>query len=553
MLVNATLITLPPEMVRWLAAGEVIDNLAAALRELIENALDAQATRITAEVWPEQGRVRVSDNGVGIPPQDLLAVARSGTTSKLPVTTLPPLVTTLGFRGQALHALAQAGSLSIASRIPGADHGWQTVYDHQGESQGLRPVGMDRGTVAEVAQLWRDWPQRRSQGVSRAALEQVVYGAAVTHPQVSWILQIQGRLCVHLTAGSVIERLCQRWPRVHPQDCRQGSSGSWQVVVGIPSHVHRPRPDACWVGINGRLVTIPELQTALLESFRRSLPPRRYPLCVALASLPPQQVDWNRHPAKTEVYLQDLEQHCATLRALIGELLASPTQTLPVAFLHRLREQGRSYQVSAPSPVQVLTQLDRTYIVITDGKGLALIEQHVAHERVLFERLEQQCNWIESPLLVGSLRDPEITALRELGADPEPFGSQQWRVRRIPQLLLGLPEADQIQILLILARDPDQALVTLACRTAIRNGRVLSLGEMQALVQDWQRTRQPHTCPHGRPILLRLSETDLQRFFGRRYNVCHPGLGDRLAHEIRNAVSSPQRLSTQFHPPAPPP
>lgn len=535
-LLSSPLITLPPETLRWLAAGEVIDNLGAALRELIENALDAQATRITAEVWPQQGRLRVSDNGLGIPARDLPAVALLGTTSKFDGQTLPAVVTSLGFRGQALHALAQAGSLTIASRVVGAEHGWQSSYDAAGVSLGLKPVGMGVGTVVEVSQLWRDWPQRRDQPLSRADLEAVIYRAALTHPQVHWLLSIQDQLCLHLGGGTALDVLCQRWPRLRPQDCRQGQRGGWQVILALPSHFHRPRLDACYVGINGRLVNVPELQATLLEGFRRSLPHRRYPLCLALGSLPAWGVDWNRHPAKTEVFIQDVQQHQEVIAGLIQELLATPTTPVPAGFLSRLREQARSYTSSpAPSPLQVLTQLNRTYIVTSDGVGLTLIEQHVAHERVLFERLQQACQWVESPLLLPKLTPVELEGLTALGAQPEPFGDQQWRVRRLPQLLLDLPPPEQAQLLRTMARDPEQALVNLACRCALRNGTVLSREEMTALVRDWQQTRQPHTCPHGRPIALHLAETDLQRFFGRRYNVCHPGLGDRLAREVRDA------------------
>ncbi|GAB4212082.1 MAG: DNA mismatch repair endonuclease MutL [Synechococcales cyanobacterium] len=533
--------------VRWMAAGEVVDSVTGVVRELVENALDAQATRITIEVWRSQWRVRVTDNGHGIPEADLAQVALPHTTNKLTSLALPPIVETLGFRGQALNALAHAGSLRLASRIATAAHGWEATYTPLGSLAQQRPLAQAIGTIVEVNHLWQDWPQRRVTGGQRGSLERLVQGAALTHPHVHWTVWIDGRLVLQLGGiTQILDVVLQIYPRLHREDCRVGAASGWQVVIAAPERYHRPRPDGCWVGLNGRIVTVPEVMAVVQRQFQRTLPPRRYPLCVAVGQIDPAQVDWNRHPAKTEVYVDGWESHQETLHQILGELLATPMPTVPpqllTVFQPHLRENAPHYGRTLPESVdkpslRVLGQLDHTYIVATNGADLWLIEQHVAHERLLFEAFQQHWHLAEvgDPLIVGSLNAMAQERLQELGCEPEPFGVDQWCVRRIPQCLQDRPKPEQIEILHTVAACPDweQVLVTLACRTAIRNGTALSLTAMHTLVQDWQQTAHPHTCPHGRPVALRVSDRDLRRFFGRRYNVCQSGLGDRLVDDIR--------------------
>ncbi len=555
---------LSADLVDLMAAGEVIDSLGAAVRELVENALDAEATRITIEIWPQQWRVRVTDDGVGIRSRDLVDVALPHTTSKLGQESPPLQITCLGFRGEALHSLAQVGQLQIRSFAPSEPHGWLAEYDTSGQLLQITPAPGAQGTAVTVTDLFADWPTRRAmlpdpaqQG--REGIE-VIQRACLTHPQITWQVRIEDRSQLSLwPCRSALERLPQLLPRVSPEELQQGRTEELQVILGLPDRCHRPRPDWIRVAVNGRFVQIPELFKGIQSAFRQTLPRHRYPLCLAFLDLPPEQVDWNRHPAKQEVYLRDLdsiqERLQELIRSILGGTIGVPSQR--AVQLIKAREKQQSYQVggtgSKPqqpglTPLKALAQLQNTYILAEHPAGLWLVEQHVAHERVRYEQIQAQWQFqmLEDPLLLSGLTTQQRERLESIGLELEPFGLEVWRVRRIPQALI-LPETpaeELIDAVQELSRCPDleAAKVATACRTAVRNGTPLTLVQMQKLLDAWQLTLHPHTCPHGRPIYLSLVEKDLARFFRRNWTICDNSmkrslgpepLGDLLAEEIR--------------------
>lgn len=535
---------LDPQQIRLMAAGEVLDSLGSVLRELIANALDAGSKRIEVDVDPELWQVRVSDDGLGIPGKDLALAAGAHTSSKL------NLAQSLGFRGEALHSMAQLGSLVICSWAQGDPHGWRAAYDSQGSLASLDPVAMSRGTVVMVSDLFAGWPLRREAGPTGSSLvrklQAVVVDAALLVPGAIWGLTVAGRERLRLAAvEQVQQRIPQLLPRIHSDDLRSGSvEGGWHLVVGLPDRCHRPRPDWVKIAVNGRVVQVPELEQTVQAAFQHTLPRHRHPLCVAHLQLDPQQVDWNRDPGKTTLYLQNLEEHQASLLAGIQAVLKETgSASKRVMGWFRAQEERQSYQVPASLPgLKVLAQLQQTYILVEHASGLWLIEQHVAHERVRYEQLCRQWQIVDLPqaVLLADLSHEQVQRLVSLGLDPEPFGDNRWRVQRIPAF--GLEDADRWgELLQALSTcvDLDAARILTACRTAIRNGIPLPHASMQALVQAWAQTANPHTCPHGRPICLQLNEVDLARFFRRSWSICAQGvgdpgrLGDLLGQEIR--------------------
>jgi DNA mismatch repair protein MutL len=552
-----------------MAAGEVIDSLAAAVRELVENALDAGSTRITTEIWPELWQLRVTDNGEGISTLDLPQAALSHTTSKRWAGSGRFHASTLGFRGEALHSLAQMGSLSILSRASRDPHGWCATYAPTGSLISLHPAALGLGTVVTVTDLFHSWPSRRliwadiQQQVRQVVA--ILQNAALAHPHITWKLQVRDQPTVTLwPAENPMAMLLQILPCLHLSDLGWRKTDRLQILLGLPDRCHRPRPDWIKMCVNGRFVQMPDLIRVVQAAFQQTLPRHRYPICLVYLRLPAEQVDWNRHPAKTDLYLQDQESIHAEIQTVIGSLLQSQGYASPqrATQLLKAREPAQRYSLAPALPtnqdppatpaqtqLKALAHLQNTYILAEHVTGLWLVEQHVAHERVRYEQLCQQWHLIDlpDPVLLPGLNPLQIRNLEQLGISPEPFGNHVWLIRQLPQALYSpdQSEAETISGVVELShcRDLEAAKVATACRTAIRNGTCLTLTQMQSLLDQWQTTRQPHTCPHGRPIVLALREKDLARFFRRHWSICdnsqngsslNKALGDRFAAEILN-------------------
>lgn len=563
---------LPTTVAEQMAAGQVIDSLAAVVRELVENALDAQATRLTVQLWPQVGRVQVADNGVGMGEADLRWAAIAHSTSKIRTPQDLWRVSSLGFRGQALHSLAQVGQLTLCSRPAAADNGLRVTYAEDGTPQTVQPIAQAPGTIATLSQLFAPWPARR-QGLPSTRrqlrdVQQTLSAIALCHPQVTWTVRLEDRPWLLLRPGDTAKTLLpQLLPSVAEVDLREQieslDGGSLYTLIGLPDRCHRAKADWVKVAVNGRMVILPELEQGLLQAFRYTLPRHRYPLCFVHLQLPPDQIDWNRSPDKSTLYLHHVDQWVTQAQKSIETLLQQNPTEEPggvgrVTQLIKSAEQtgtysngrrgldgsfnewasgaddldaedaalGRvnlsdSWPTSDLPTLTVLAQVHNRYLLAEQPDGLCLIEQHIAHERVLYERLQDQwqVRQLDTPLVLDHLALSQVEQLQRIGLDIEEFGPQRWAVRSAPAPLCD--RADLGDALLELSRgsDLDTALVATACRTAIRNGTPLSLPEMQRLANDWQRTRQPRTCPHGRPICLTLTETRLARFFRRQWVI----------------------------------
>lgn len=320
-----------------------------------------------------------------------------------------------------------------------------------------------------------------------------------------------------------------------------------QLVLGLPDRCHRRRPDWVKVAVNRRLVRSPELEQTILSALARTCPLHRYPICLLHLQLCPSQIDWNRHPAKAEIYLHSLSywQEQVT-RAIEQALRISPThpseatQSQRVTTLLKVSEEKAGYNVSRsvqPAPevgestqnspdigvmeLRAVAQVHNMYILAEHPTGIWLVEQHIAHERVLYEQLcdRWQLVPLEPPAILNHLSPARVEQLQRLGLDVEPFGEQLWAIRNAPELLTKRDDCAAALLELSLGGDLQTAQVATACRSAIRNGTPLSLQQMQILLDQWKRTRNPRTCPHGRPIYLSLEESALSRFFKRHWVI----------------------------------
>lgn len=555
--------SLPKEVVNLIAAGEVIDCLAAVIRELVENSLDAGATRIVISVWTELWRVRVADNGCGMDLDNLRLAATAHSTSKIHDYDDLWKITTLGFRGEALHSLAQLSDLEIASRAIDNSEGWRILYDNLGEPVIEEAIAIAPGTIVTVSNLFGNWPVRR-QGLptptqQMRSLQAIIHQIAICHPQITWQVEQSDRPWFTISPGTTAQDILPQIIRdlklgdlqhlkmellanLENSELREISQTEYlELVLGLPDRCHRRRPDWVKVATNGRIIKSSELEQTIFTAFARTLPRDRFPVCFLHLKISPDQIDWNRHPAKAEIYLHSISYLQKQILSAIEQALNLNPQNISetvhnqrIGKLLTVAEEKANYKIDRTikpetakkseitlMELRAIAQVNNTYIVAEHPAGLWLVEQHIAHERILYEQICE--HWqivpLEPPVILNQLSPQQLEQLQRIGLEIEVFGEQIWAVRNAPALLSQRKDCADALRELSLGGDLQTAQVAVACRSAIRNGTPLTLPEMQTLLTQWQNTRNPRTCPHGRPIFLSLEESALARFFRRHWVI----------------------------------
>ena len=577
--------TLPDDVVDLIAAGETIDSLAAVIRELAENALDAGASRITIALWPELWKTQVIDNGRGMLPQDLQVCTQPHSTSKIKTHQDLWKITSLGFRGEALHSIAQVADLAICSRSSQADTGLQVIYRQAiPERESIMAIAV--GTIVTVSNLFAKIPVRRRAlppwTQQLKSIQKLIQQLALCHPHVTWQIKQEQNLWFKISPGRTArdilpqflrrvgysdlyyQQLEVKTPILTPQADRQlvavntskdnSSDRSFdlsashksqvELVIGLPDRCHRHRADWVKVSVNHRFVRSPELEQTILNSMAKILPRDRFPVCLLQIQTCPSQIDWNRHPAKTEIYLHSLGYWQERVNEAIAQALKFNSENITTGAADRRigkmlkvaeasakkyhldRELAKIENTTPTAKINALkltaiAQASKTYIVAEHAAGIWLVEQHIAHERVLYEQL-QDC-WelvpLKSPMILEYLKPQQLEQLIKLNLEIELFGENLWAVRNAPKILAEREDCSEAILELSWGGDLRAAQVATACRSAIRNGTTLDLAEMQNLLDLWQATRNPRTCPHGRPIYLSLEESSLSRFFRRHWMI----------------------------------
>ncbi len=554
----STIKVLPPEIIDLIAAGEVIDSLAAVVRELIENALDAGATRITIALYPELWQVRVADNGTGMSLEDLRVCAAPHSTSKIRTNDDLWHITSLGFRGEALHSIAQVARLEICSRRQGYvdDVGWRVNYE-LGKPVSEEPIAIASGTVVTVANLFGQLPVRRRSLPSIAQqlkkVQRIIHHIALTHPEITWVVKKNDRPWFHFSPSNHPQYLLpQILKKVNVHDLQYVQlqvthpeseyPAKLELVLGLPDRCHRYKPDWIKVAVNHRVIRSPQLEQTIMAGMAGTVPRDRYPVAFLHLHTNPADVDWSRHPAKAEIYLHHLEfwqeqiiQGIEQALRLNRDCVVSPMGDRRISQVIKAAEPEGKYNLddsetnsktlkNNPFPtfqLKAVGQVNQTYIVAEHSQGLWLVEQHIAHERVLYEQLQDdwQLVSLENPIVFKNLLSSQVEQLERISITIEPFGEQLWTVRNAPAILATRTDCQDALLELSWGGDLETAQVATACRSAIRNGTPLDMTQMQNLLNQWQNTRNPRTCPHGRPIYLSLEESALARFFRRHWVI----------------------------------
>jgi DNA mismatch repair protein MutL len=562
-----------------IAAGEVVERPASVVKELVENSIDAGASQITVEIKAggvEQ--VRVIDDGHGIPAEEVAIAFQRHATSKIDSQEQLDAIATLGFRGEALPSIAAVSRTILTSRQP-LDPGGFRMELLWGEPASSGNQGCSPGTAVEVSDLFGNLPARRkflrSSSAETSRIQELVSRYAMVFPGIRFQLTVDGRTSFNSPGNGVPREalLAVYGPQaatamleVHGEDPESG----YQVdgFVGTPSLTRANRTYMTFF-INRRWVLSRMLSFAVEEAYMGLLQLKRYPLASLNISIPYEDVDVNSHPSKREVRFREENRVFSTVQRAVRAVLVadSPVPSLssptpehsaaqapsffPRSAFGGVRNNGGPVDYSlggsggpadaavprqpAP-PLKVVGQLKLTYIVAEGSEGMILVDQHAAHERVLFDRIcqksaerEAQAQPLLEPVtveLTPAQRDTlksNSEALENYGFLFEPFGDGSYLLRAVPSIF---GEGDPAKALLdvlditsfegLVRQKEDVTAASIACHGAIRAGKSLTEQEMAALLEQLEATPNPHTCPHGRPTMVHFSSHHMEREFGRR-------------------------------------
>jgi len=553
---------LPDALVNKIAAGEVVERPASAVKELVENALDAGARVIAVDLRDGGAAlIRVADDGDGMTAEELPLALERHATSKLARDEDLDAIATLGFRGEALAAICAVSRFTVTSRARGAAEGLRLAGEGGAVSQRLG-VPAETGTCVEVHDLFFNTPARlkflKAPTTELSASLRTVGQLALAHPAVQFRVLNGGRAALTAPAATDLRQ-------------RVGALWSWQTAERLlavdrtehgvriagwasPPDVTRGGRDDIVVIVNGRPVRDPALLQAVLAAYRPLLPRDRFPLVVLAVTLAPADVDANVHPTKAWVRFRQPRVVQEMLVAALHEALRRPAvvpalgaEPRPADALDAVGAGGPAEQPAlfqeAVAPYQgsrfgrVLGQVQDTFIVSTTEDEVFFLDQHVVHERVIFEQVRGQLEAGPLPsqalLFVETLDlGPASRALLERWREPlerlgfafEGFGGESVVLRAVPTLLKGDEPKRLVEAAVEELADPkaggpvlDRALAFVACRAAIKANTPLAPEEMQRLVADLETTETPYFCPHGRPIVSRVSMHDIRRELKRTW------------------------------------
>ncbi len=524
---------LPEFLRREIAAGEIIARPADAVKELLENALDAGATRIEVLLrGAGLDLIRVTDDGMGIPAQEVELALERFATSKLETI---ETIATLGFRGEALWSMAFAADVVLTTR-PKNQLGGSRLRVLDGERH-LEKVTSPSGTTVELQKLFARFPARKA-GLESLALEtrrvlNLVQRYVLHHPNVAWRVTIDSDVRLNHTPSHFREAVATVYGamtanRLLNLDFEQNNVRITGVITR--PELARPRTDRMHVAINNRPVELEtNIENAVLRAFGSLLPKNHAPSMVLNIVVPPESVNQNAHPGKLRVALLEAKKVEAVVEAAIAQVLS--TQPLaPSAPEPRIVQAPQAIRSAFPELRLIGTYRD-TYLLSesTDG-DLWLLDQHAAHERIIFEELEDgfeaaQALELPKPELLTLPPDVELsleTRREELGSwgfTFENFGGGLHRIASIPAALIAVRLETVVDVLARALNAPDARrdfLARMACLPAIKAGHRLENAEAVVLLEALRACRVPWACPHGRPTALKLAERDLAHQFGRR-------------------------------------
>lgn len=581
---------LPPEVASQIAAGEVVERPASVVKELVENALDAGATSIKIETEGAGSRlIEVSDDGGGIPAEELKLAVASHATSKLKSPQDLFKISSLGFRGEALASIGSISRMTLTTRIKDANSG-ATIEVDGGIAAKTKPVGSPVGTSVRVVNLFYNVPARlkflKHERTEKRHITRLVTRYAIAFPFVRFHLTQDNRLAINTSGnGDRREVLAALYGADSVKSLLEVTSVYDTLHVhgytSPPSVTRSNRRDILFY-VNYRPVQDAALSGALIKAYHTLLMVKRYPLSVLFLDLPHEYVDVNVHPTKTEVRFRETGKIFTSVQNAVRKALLAYSQVPGINLQTRWTDEtfsrpappshdpawnwageipGESKRQNSPEApfdsieqyqqisgqpelstpraplLRPVGQVASAYLVAEGPDGLYLIDQHAAHERVLFEQLLRlpeksvpsqmllQPVSVDFPSDQTQLIEEQLELIAKLGFQVEQFGKNSFLVRAIPSILEKYDPAQALRIIVedfeedetpLKSKNEARLVARICKRAAIKAGQGMSLDEQRALISDLEACQSPRTCPHGRPTMIHLSVDLLERQFGRK-------------------------------------
>lgn len=568
---------LDPQVISRIAAGEVIERPASVVKELVENSLDAGATQISVEIaGGGLDLIRVSDNGCGIARGELELAFQRHATSKLTRFEDMFSLHSLGFRGEALPSIAAVADVEITSCPAGSDSGGFLKME-EGTKSRSGALGRSPGTTVSAVRLFQSVPARlkflKSRPTEASHIAAVISQYALAYPEVMFSLSMDGKVSLTTPgSGELLDAIIQVYGLEVARNMLDIGEQGWNTetsirVSGMVSSPSLSRSTGNYISlfVNRRWITSRRLSWAVEEAYHGLLMTGKHPIAVINIEVAPVDVDVNIHPTKSEVKLKDESAvYGAVQRAVrqalvqmtpvssIAEVAVTPYQATKQTLLFPAHSASgaRPSLSTKPEPSQVepqrlatpkttlpalrlLGQIRNSYIVAEGPDGLYLIDQHAAHERILFEKLSREKTL--NKLDVQALLTPEpfditpaqasalavhLDELAQMGFSLEPFGTNSVLARTVPALLAEKDWKAMLSELLESAGKErsqfmERLMALTACHSAVRFGQTLGEDEMRSLLRQLEQVELPNSCPHGRPTLVCLTHDQLAKEFKR--------------------------------------
>jgi DNA mismatch repair protein MutL len=589
------ILLLSADVVAKIAAGEVVERPSSVVKELIENALDAGATFVRVVLHGDgRQRLDIVDDGCGIPSAEVETAFARHATSKLTHADDLYQIQTLGFRGEALASIASVSRVSMTTRHESEESG-TSIRIEAGQIRQRRSVGTPRGTHITVENLFFNTPARlkflKSELTEKRQVATIVTRYAMAYPFVRFVLEQDGREVFRTNgSGQLLDVMVSALGLDNLKSMFEVNDTHLNIhVSGFTSTPSYNRADRSRITlfVNGRWIQDSSLTYAVIQAYHTLLMTGRYPVAVILIQMPPEDVDVNVHPTKAEVRFRDSDAVFSAIQRAVRRAVIDNAQTPPIRnaniatrdsvwTLEGTPEQnhlnlpifdsgqharhqglitskinGDSAQVEdaiphglgkPPKPrmlplLRIVGQIGASYIVAEGPSGLYLIDQHAAHERVLYEAfmeeyqrqetIQQFALDAQSIYLApdhARLLEEHLAALHEMGFQLEPFGPNIYVIRALPAILADDDPVGVIRQILAdleLGNAPgqqtieDKVIKRVCKRAAVKAGQVLSADQMQSIIRQLERCQSPLTCPHGRPTMIHMSSDELAREFGR--------------------------------------
>ena len=574
-------------LINQIAAGEVIERPASVVKELVENSIDASANRIEISISNECRNIRIADNGSGIHPDDIELAFTKHATSKLSDENSLFNINTLGFRGEALASIISIAKVVCTTRTKDFEYG--TKVESQNSVIKTSKTGCAPGTIMEVNDLFFNQPARlkflKSSKTEFSYIQELIQSLALSHPEIAFILKNNNAdVIVTTQKADLLTRISQIYPpniinelkEVNKTDVL--SDIKITGYVSIPSYT-RSSKKSVYTFVNSRIVKCPVILKAIDMAYKNMLPQGKFPFVIINLEIKPEDIDVNVHPSKREVRYKNPNQifnfvQSAINKALTNfdynepanEFITKTDNVLPfikpfeqpddenesVIFPVDIKAKSNTKDIennlqteqkkieidftpaAALKQVNVIGQFKNTYILVENDDDLEIIDQHIAQERYIYEKLKNEKEIASQLLIISDVLDVEPNEaemlenarehLKKFGYQIEKISDTQIIFKKIPQILSAVKPTDILSELLKNLKDSpendldsieEKILITTACKASVKAGEKLTLWQMEEIVKKLRKTKNPYTCPHGRPISHFLPLKEIASFFAR--------------------------------------